>query len=210
MYLAGRWANRQLSRVELVIVVIILGFILTVFVQYMLKMFAIAERSMLSATITNINTAMQYRAAGYALRGDYTSLEAMQDMNPFSPASADPGLLIPEVETGLPLQQLAGVAYMQVPGNYLGELYNPDPADIEGLRWYYDLSDRTLVYRVDNAEYFDSNLPGPPRAEFLVRIDYKDHNTNNRYEPLIDEYQGIRLQALNEYGWHTNFTGGGD
>ena len=202
MYLAGRWADRQLSRLELVVVVIVLGLVLSVFLQHMLKMFALAERSLLANSVININSAIQYRAAGYALRGDYTSLEAMQGMNPFTMAGLDPPVwLNPESEIRMPQEMLAGIAIMQVPGNYLGEMDNPDPAEIEGRHWYFDLRDRTLVYRVDNAEYFDSNLPGPPRVIFAVEIEYEDYNTNNRFDPPADEYLGVRLQQLNEYGW---------
>lgn len=200
MYIAGRWADRQLSRLELVTAVIILSLVLFVFLHYMLKMFAIAERSMLSTTITNINTAMQSRAAAYVMRGDYTSLEAMPGMNPFNYVGGDSDL-VAEVETGVPLKLLETLVYLRVPANYLGELDKPDPADIEGREWYFDLGNRTLVYRIDNAEYFDSSLPGPPRVEFLVKVDYEDRNADNRFEVRIDEYLGVRLVAVSEYEW---------
>ena len=210
MYIAGRWADRQLSRLELVIVVIVLSLVLFVFMHYMLRMFAIAERSLLANSVININSAIQYRAAGYALRRDYASLEAMQGMNPFTMSDLDPGWLDPESGDGRPQEMLTGIPFMRVPGNYLGELDNPDPAEIGGRQWYFNLRDRTLVYRVDNTEYFDSSLPGPPRVVFTVKIDYQDRNTNNKFDPVVDEYLGIRLQAVNEYGWHYNFTGEGD
>ncbi|MEX2353005.1 MAG: hypothetical protein WD709_02370, partial [Gammaproteobacteria bacterium] len=154
MYLAGRWADRRLSRLEMVVAVIVLGVIVTVLMQQMLKLFAVAERSFLVSSVTNINTALQYHAAGYALKGDFESLQALQGSNPFAFAGADPDWLAPGQETALPRELLAGLGSMRVPGNYLGELGNPDPADIEGGRWYFDSSNRVLVYRIDNPEYF--------------------------------------------------------
>lgn len=202
MYLAGRWADRQLSRLELVVVVIIFSLVLGVFLQYMLKMLATAERSLLANSAININSALQYRAAQFALSGDFVSILAMQRMNPFTVAGLDPDWLVPETEARVPQQQmLAGMAIMRVPGNYLGELDNPDPANIEGGKWYFDLHNSTLVYRIDNAEYFDTNLPKPPRVVFAVEIDYEDHNTNMLFDPQIDEYRGVRLQPQNQYGW---------
>jgi hypothetical protein len=201
MYLAGRWADRQLSRLELVIVVIVFSLILTVFIQYMLRVFAIAERSLMLNSITNMNTALQYNAAAYALTGNYAGLAAMQGMNPFALAGSNLGELTLNSGEPTPHQLLSGMVIMRVPGNYIGELDSPDPADIEGGHWYFDTRDSILVYRVDNAEYFQSNLPGAPRVQFQVQIEYTDRNNNNEFDPGIDTYMGIRLRALNEYGW---------
>jgi len=201
MYLAGRWADRQLSRLELVIVVIVFSLILFVFVQYMLKIFAVAERSLMLNSITNMNTAIQYRAAAYALTGNYAALEAMQGMNPFGMISITPDVYDPDTAGTISQVMLSGMVTMRAPGNYVGELDNPDPADIAGGNWYFDMSDRTLVYRVNNTEYFKGNLPGAPRAVFRVEIEYEDRNANGQFEPETDKFIGARLQAMHQFGW---------
>jgi len=202
MYLAGRWANRQLSKLEMIVVVIIFTLLLTYFLNYMLRMFAIAERSLLMTSIININTTLQYRAAGYALRGDYDGLEGFKGLNPFALEAIDPEWLANTLNTEANRPQLpVGKVYLGLPPNYLGELDNVDPEDIEAGSWYFDNQARTLVYMVKNREFFESSLPGPDRVEFYVDIDYADRNNNNQFDPAADEYKNIRLQATGEYDW---------
>jgi hypothetical protein len=201
MYIAGRWADRQLSRLELVIAVIVISLVIYVLMQKMLKIFAAAERGLLTTTVVNINTAMQYRAAWYILQGDQSELEIMQLMNPFVMGQIDSALLKPEKTPGVPSQLLAGIVDVRLPGNYLGEMDRANPDDIEGGRWYFDRQEQKLVYRVDNDEYFYSSLSGPARVEFKVIIDYVDTNGDNRFNPQMDEYRNIRLRAMNDYEW---------
>jgi len=201
MYIAGRWADRQLSRLELVVAVIVISLVLYILMLKMLKIFAAAERSLLTTTVVNINTAMQYRAAWYMLQGDYSELEIMQQMNPLAMGEIDSAWLKPEKTLEVPSQILAGIVDVRLPGNYLGEMDRVNPEDIDGGHWYFDRQEQKLVYRVDNDEYFDSSLSGPARVEFNVIIDYVDTNSDNRFNPHIDEYRNIRLRAINDYEW---------
>lgn len=199
MYLAGRWADRQLSRLELVASVILLGIVVAVMLVHMLKIFAVAERSLLISTVINIETAIQYRAAGYVLRNDYMALDKLTGMNPLSMAMVEPDWFTQA--SASPPGIVAGMAYIAMPGNYLGEFMDTDPAVIKGGNWYFDQGKNTLVYRVNNAEYFFTDLSGPARVEFVVEIDYVDKNADNRFNPRIDDYRSIRLQAVNDYEW---------
>jgi len=202
MYLAGRWANRQLSRLEMVLVVIVFALLVTYFLNYMLRMFAVAERSLLMNSIININTSLQYRAAGYALRGDYGGLERFKGLNPFALDAIDPEWLENTMKSDVDVsQKFAGKVYLGVPPNYLGELDNVNPDEIEAGSWYFNLQARTLVYMVKNREYFESSLPGPDRVEFYVDVDYTDRNNNNQFDPAVDEFRNIRLQATGAYDW---------
>ena len=88
-----------------------------------------------------------------------------------------------------------------VPGNYIGELEDPDPASINGGQWYFNTVDRTLMYRVDNTEYFYTDLTGPARVKFNIEIDYDDRNKDNQFDPAVEEYRKIRLKPDNEYSW---------
>jgi hypothetical protein len=201
MYIAGRWADRQLSRLELIIAVIILSVVLTVIIQKMLKVFAYAERSVLNTSVININTAMQYRAAGYILRGDDRNIVEMQAINPFTVVDIAPVWLAPADAEPVPEAILVGALDIPVPGNYLGELDDPDPTELDGGQWYFDTADNTLVYMVDNPEYFYTSLPGPARIKLFVEIEFEDQNSNNRFDPAIDDYISIGLKATNDYEW---------
>lgn len=87
------------------------------------------------------------------------------------------------------------------PNNYLGELNAPDLDTIEGGHWYFDLKDRTLVYRVNNPKYFKTALPGPARARFVVRLQYDDVNGNGRFDNGVDAIYGLRMEPLEAYSW---------
>lgn len=201
MYLAGRWADRQLSRLELVIVVIVLSLILFVLIQHMLKIFARAERSMLANSVMNINTTLQYRAAWHVLKADYAALEAMNGMNPFDLSVMGQGWLDNSAYPNISRQMLSGLVDIRLPASYLGVIDTVEPTSIKGGSWYYDLQQRRLVYRVSNYEYFETDLPGPARVEFIVDIDYKDRNDNNQFDAGLDEYRTIYLRALRSYTW---------
>lgn len=196
MYLAGRWAHRQLSRLELVVVTIVLGLILTVLLQHMLKLFAVAERSLLETTVTNVNTTLKYRAAVHMLKGDFAGLQALKGVNPFLLLSARRADVVKAGSEEL-YEEMGG----GLPVNFLGELKGADPAAVPGGSWYYEQTTDRLVYRVDNAEYFFSSLPGAPRVEFTVEFDYEDKNGDGRFDPAIDEYRDIRLKAGSNYEW---------
>jgi len=185
----------------MVITVIVLSLVFTVFVQHMLKIFALAERSLLSNTVININTALNYRVADHFIRGDYGYIEQMTGINPMEMINA--GTTVSEMDTAIqsPINMLAFTSSIQLPANYIGEIENPDPETIEGGSWYFNTVERTLVYRVDNAEYFHSSLAGEPRVVFYVNIDYEDTNNNNRFDTNIDKYQRIYLKSDHEYAW---------
>ncbi len=89
-----------------------------------------------------------------------------------------------------------------IPNNYLGELDNPDPGEIEGYRWYFDKSQRQLVYRVGNADDFHSSLDGPARIRVAIQIDYQDQNRNKRFDEG-DAFHGINVVSLDDYRWTT-------
>lgn len=201
MYIAGRWADRQLTRMELVITVIILSLVFTVFIQHMLKMFTYAERSLLSNTVMNINTALNYRVAGQIIRGDYGIFEQMKEFNPMELISASPMVSELNATVSLTKKEVAFTSQVQLPANYIGEMENPDHENIDGGSWYFDNVERTLIYRVDNTEYFQSRLVGAPRIEFYIDIDYVDNDNNKQFDANIDTYQGIYLKSEYEYSW---------
>ena len=85
--------------------------------------------------------------------------------------------------------------------NYLGELKEPDPTRIAGPAWYFDLSQKLLVYRPMAEEHFVTELDGPPRARFRLHLSYADTNGNGRYDPGLDHLSGLQLTPLEPYRW---------
>lgn len=198
MQLAPRWLDRNLSRLELIVSVTIILLFIGAFIQHMLIVFARAERSMVTSTVTNINTALKYRAVFDLMKQDYSDLADLGNSNPMNVVEArqqpDGGVAGPE-------QAASGIDSAGQPGNYTGELENPDPAAEPKGSWYYDKGRRQLVYIVRNTEFFSSSLPGVPRLRFRVHIDYTDSDANGKFDPPADKYRSVHLQSMDHYDW---------
>jgi general secretion pathway protein G len=90
-----------------------------------------AERVAAEQLVATIRTALQVRAAKAVIDG------------------GDRGLL--------PLLEENPLGWLQEkPANYLGEYYAPKPADLPAGNWYFDRTDRTLVYLFANTKRFSS------------------------------------------------------
>ncbi|MEO1925314.1 MAG: hypothetical protein ABGY08_04900, partial [Gammaproteobacteria bacterium] len=82
MELTHRWGDRNLTRIELVISILILALLVGTFSKYMFAMFAKAERTMVNKTVVSINTALHYRASMMVMRGQYDELQLLLKVNP--------------------------------------------------------------------------------------------------------------------------------
>ena len=87
MELAHRWSDRNLTRMELVMAILLLAILIGTFSRYALVLFARVEKSMLDRTVININTALNYRASMAVMRGQYDELQFLIKMNPINPYS---------------------------------------------------------------------------------------------------------------------------
>lgn len=88
------------------------------------------------------------------------------------------------------------------PANYIGELYAPDINDIEPGHWYFDRSTNLLIYRVKNTEFFYSQLDGPARIRFSIKLDYDDLNKNDKFDPETDKFVNINIESVDSYKWN--------
>lgn len=167
---------RGFSLIEMVIVIILIGILYVIGADKLLEMRADAERVALENAVGTLQSALNIEAAAYIARDDIQGLYALEGGNPMNRLS-------------------------KKPKNYLGELPGPDPATIEGGKWYFDTRDGTLVYRVRYGDHFTTALPGPPRARFAVRLDYDDVNGNRVFDKDMEQIQGVRLDALESYAW---------
>jgi general secretion pathway protein G len=103
---------------------------------------------------------------------------------------------LPLLENSNPMEQLS-----QTPSNYLGELASSEAAAAPGGNWYFDRGERSLVYRVNNVSYFETELAGPPRARFRVRLQFQDRNGNGVFDAGEDKLEGVVLTPLEPYRW---------
>ena len=201
MELTHRWRDHNLTRLELVVAWLIIVVIIGAFIRSMLVIFTRAERTMVNTTINNINTALKYRTAIAVMRGDTKFLAALAQQNPFTFVQNQQALKLTPGKNRLNDLSAGFSAYYTPPSNYLGELDDPDPATLKAGNWYFDKSDKTLNYLVNNGEYFHGDLGKIPRIKLKVIVNYNDLNGNNHFDPGIDEFKSISLRSIGKYSW---------
>jgi len=164
------------SLLELVIVISIISLLFVLAVDRLLVLKVDAERVSMESVAGTLRSALGIEVATHIARGKIAALAGLENSNP--------------------MDTLA-----EVPKNYKGPLFAPDPALIEGGNWYFDTQSGTLVYRVENVTYFKTDLPGPARARFQIKLVYEDINANGTYDTGIDKLRGLRLAGLDNYRW---------
>jgi len=171
-------SNKQhgFSFLELVLVITIIGVLFTVAADRLLVLKVEAERTSMLQIIGALRSAMSIQVAKQISSGNVDNLPSMAGTNP--------------------MNWLA-----EKPENYIGIKDEPDPADINQYKWYFDSYNNWLVYRVGNSDYFKSSLKGAPRARFRVNLDYTDINENGDFDFGTDEIHGLTLQSVEPYAW---------
>lgn len=167
---------RGASRLETMVVVVIVSVLLGVAINKLIAYQAAAERAALAANLSAMRDALSLKFVELATRDRVARAADLVSSNP--------------------MDQLA-----REPLNYLGQRDGPDPGTIPGGHWYFDTRSRMLIYRVQHTGEFRGGPPGVPRARFQVRLAYSDRNGNGRFDPGIDAIQGLRLVAVEPYGW---------
>lgn len=196
MQLAHRWLDRNLTRLELVIALIILLAILGSFMRYMTLMFARAEARMVESTIISLNTSLGYHMALAILRNDTKIPDRIGRRSPvYLVQSWQKGFSQAEDYVDL-VSRTATFPVFHKPVNYRGEFLEPDFDLIEEGDWYYDMAENTLNYRVVNRNLFENNLPGDGLLRYRVHLDYADVNGNGSFEPAVDEFKSVYMKAV--------------
>lgn len=202
MYLAPRWIDRNLSRLELIAAVMAIAALIGTFLHHALVVYSHAERTMLHTTVTNINTALRHRvmlsrlAHGGRVGIDFSRFNAMTEM------SAEP--LFPEATGARALTTASSIyAVIDVPPNYIGEFDEAPGEEVDKGVWYYVRDTRELIYTVINTEYFQTELPGQARIRFRLAVDYEDRNGNGEYDPASDLFHSVELRSPDIFEWKT-------
>ena len=164
------------SLLELVIVIIIISFLVTVAIAHLMRLQADAEQVVMESTLGVLRSAIGMKVAEHIVRYDLKGLGKYTHVNP--------------------IQLLA-----EMPNNYLGELKHAEPQHLETGHWYYDTTNVALVYLVRNTDRFKGGLKDPARARFRIGVVYQDINKNGFFDKKIDRIEGLRLSPLEAYTW---------
>lgn len=172
-------AERAFSLIELLIVIVVIGLLLTVAIERLLKVRYEAERAMVQSVLTALRSALYIEFTAAVAGGRMARLDTAAGSNPMA-------LLADKPET------------------FAGEFFGADPALFEPGTWYFDTRDRALVYLVRFPERFVTPLSGPPRTRVRVEPDYDDLDRNGRFDPGRDPVRGLRLVPMEPFYWKTD------
>ena len=170
---AGRGRARGFTLLEMVVVVILIGVLLTLAIDRLIRLQALAARVAMDQVLGGLRSALTLQLAQHIVQGRTADLGTLARANPTR-------------------------WLVRPPGNYAGAFADPDPARIAGGRWYFNTKARWLVYRVAHAADFRTALPGPPRIRFKVRLVYADSAGNGVRD---GEVVGVRLGPVEPYRW---------
>lgn len=180
--LAVRRRRRHLSRLELAIAVIVIGVLIGVLIERADALMAQAEQTSIEQVEGQIRAAVGLAVAGRVAKGQLAAAAGLAASNPMN------------------LLQTR-------PPNYLGAFDDPNPAQISPGHWYFDMRSGFLVYRVKHADAFETTLSGPARAEFTIRLRYRDADGDGRYDAGRDTLYGVDFIPVAPFRWTTNGSG---
>jgi hypothetical protein len=193
--LAHRWGDRNLSRMELVLALLVLALLLGMFSKYMFSMFAKAELSMMNRTVININTALNYRSSMALMKNNFDELELMQYLNPMEDMQAESKYK--NITDDINNYKLAFVgSSISSPLNYGGVIETGNLNLIEKGKWYYQEDEHLLIYKKRNSAFFKNNNDGEDIIRYKIKFDYEDSNENGKYEHNIDKFNAVKLQVI--------------
>jgi hypothetical protein len=201
MQLAHRWGDRNLTRMELVMAILVMAILIGTFSRHTLMIFGKVEKTLIEKTVLDLDTVLNYRASMAVLNHDINTLNELLIMNPMDlmvkSEVADLQFLDNEEnEILIPVDKI-----MPAPSSYSGVVFDDSDPLLESGRWFFDQDDNILFYILDNKEYFVSNIDGPARVRYKVRLQYTDENKNGLFDLLTDQFISLKLQAIDNFEW---------
>lgn len=201
MELAHRWGDRNLTRMELIMALLILSVMIGYFGHYMYSVFGKVEKSLVDRTLLNINSSLNYQASFALMNRDIESLNQMVLMNPMDLMISSIGSekIMVNLQENNALVTTDHIAI--TPSNYGGVVIDDSDPHLDSGQWYFDQDDSLLFYKINNTEFFTSDIDGPARIRYKVHMDYIDQNNDNLFNPSVDKFNSIKLKAVDHYEW---------
>jgi len=190
--------DRELSRLEMLLALILIGILMVIFINRLERLAAYAEYVSFQTTLNNLRQGMSNVLIERLMERDYPGIARLEGINPFVAATGAP--FSPEQVSRISQGESPAQTNTPVKG-YLGELYAPDITSLPPAHWYFDLIADELVYLVENAGELDTELSGVPRIRFRSGLRYEDDDGDGRYTPN-EKVSGFYLTPLDRVTWY--------
>ena len=161
--------QRGASLLEFGVAVAVIGILMTILLQRIWYYQDEAEQASVQLTVANIRAALEIKATQGKLPGRSLDLTMVAEQNPLN-------LLIDK------------------PINYAGEYFAPQDGEISEGNWYFDRSNKTLVYLLNIRNSFGSAQS--KRLKFkvkLLRLPYSPAKPSGTPESL-----GVAFEQVND------------
>ena len=135
-----------------------------------------AERAAMQQVLQGVRSVLNLQVASWLASGRSSDLQKLVGSNPMEQFSPPPA-------------------------NYVGRVRTHDVSWIRGGQWYFDEDDRLLIYRVQNEQYFESAVAGPPRARFKIRGVTADGIRSEQFGSGGTKIQGLTVSAVEPFRW---------
>jgi hypothetical protein len=165
-------SQRGVSWVELIVSVVLLTIFLVVFLERALYYQEYGEMTAMEMTVANMRTGLRYKVADLIMNNRLSEIATLADENPIHWLSSRPE-------------------------NYLGEYGAAPGTDVAG-KWYFDRTQRELVYTVNNRRHFMPGSGGDYTLRYRampVQALQTDSANGSRQQKWIS------LVQVQEYAW---------
>jgi type II secretory pathway pseudopilin PulG len=174
----SRYAQAGGSKLfEFVIVLILLGILAVVVLEYMLHYIEVAEKSAMETTVMYLRSALRLRLAEVLVENDIMQAESLTKDNPMD--------------------------WLQdKPYNYAGTFDTPPPSAILPGKWYFDTKSRELVYLVEHGREFVPDKDGLKRVRLQVKAPSLEKALKENRQLYVSEVvREVSLAQVTPYVW---------
>lgn len=168
--------SRGFSLLELVMVIGLIGFLASALYERVQFYQERAEYAVMELTASAIRSGLKFRVAAYMLKRTTSEILQLNKENPVHWLS-------------------------EIPQNYAGEFSGEYADGVSPGNWYYDPSERVMVYVVRHRNHFEPNPTDGYRVRFKVRVEYGTILDANGQALASDGLKTIGFEAVRPYRW---------
>jgi len=168
--------SRGFSLLELVMVIGLVGFLASALYERVQFYQERAEYAVMELTASAIRSGLKFRVAAYMLKRSTSEVLQLNKENPVHWLS-------------------------EIPSNYAGEFSGEFADGVAPGNWYYDPSERVMVYVVRHRNHFEPNPTDGFRVRFKVRVEYGTILDANGQALGSDGFKTIAFEAVRPYRW---------